>query len=175
MSASLAPLRAAFPRARWVEPSKLHLTLVFLGPTDPVRVTHVATAMEGVGRAHERFSVATGDGGGRASQRRGGVAWLRLAAGASEVARLALELDAAIGSAVYDECHMPRPHLTVARGISEEALGALRGWSAENAPLRWMVDRLALLRSHTGPPGSRYDELATADLIAHRPAPGTRG
>lgn len=169
---ALAALRQAFPEARWVAPHKLHLTLVFLGPTDPARLTDVAQAIEGVARAHEQFIVATGEGGGRANQWRGGVAWLRLASGASEVALLALVLDAAVGSATYDAGRAPRPHLTVARGASGELLAALGEWSAANSPLGWRVDRLVLFRSHTDPKGSRYDELATANLIARRPAPG---
>ena len=167
MFEALAPLREAFPAARWVAPHKLHLTLVFLGPTDPARVAHLTRAMGAAG-AHQQFDVATGEGGGRANQWRGGVAWLRLGPGASRVARLALDLDAALGSATYDESHMPRPHLTVARGVSPEVLAAIREWSAANPPLRWHVDRLVLFRSHTDSRGSRYEELATADLIARR-------
>ena len=169
---ALEPLRATFPAVRWVAPRKQHLTLVFLGPTDAARVTHVAHALESVARARGQFSVATGEGGGRADQWRGGVAWLRLASGASEVARLALDLDAALGSATYDHNRVPRPHLTVARGVSREALAALREWSGANPPLRWRVDRLVLFRSRTDPKGSHYDELATAALAARRPGPG---
>jgi 2'-5' RNA ligase len=165
---ALAPLRAAFPRARWVAPNKMHLTLAFLGPTDPAQVPAITQAMDGVARGHPAFEVGTADGGGRAKQWRGGVAWIRLGLGAHAVAKLALDLDGAIGSGTYDERHAPRPHLTVARGVSEEALVALRELSSARSSLTWQVDRVALLRSQTDPRGSRYEELAETRLVARR-------
>lgn len=148
---------------RWLPPNKLHLTLVFLGPTEPSRVPAVAAAVEAVAPNHEPFDVATGDAGGRAGGRRGGVAWVRLADGGHEVAQLSLDLDEAIGSHTFDANNAPRPHLTIARGVSETALGDLRS-TANTLRLTWTVDRIVLLRSHTDPGGSRYEELASAML-----------
>ncbi len=150
---------------RWVVDEKLHLTLVFLGPTDPARVPSIVQALTRVAGEHEAFSVATGEGGGRANQRRGGVAWLGLSSGAGKVAALARDVDEALGTATYGEERAPRPHLTVARGVSEEALAALREWSAARPPLDWYVDRLVLVRSHTDPGGSRYEPLASVALL----------
>jgi RNA 2',3'-cyclic 3'-phosphodiesterase len=160
---TLAEVRTRHPQCKWLSINKLHLTLVFLGQTDAARVPELAAALNGVAAQHEPFEVATGDAGGRLHDRRGGVAWLRLAEGGHRVAQLALDVDNAIGSHTYDDRHAPRPHLTVARGISEAALNDLREVAAR-VTLGWTVDRLVLFRSYTDPGGSIYEELASVAL-----------
>ena len=123
-------------------------------------------AVNDVAAHHPAFNVGTGDAGGRVHAQRGGVAWLRIADGGHRVADLALDLDDAIGSNTYDADNAPRPHLTVARGVTEDALAALRSQAAAMQPIRWSVDRIALVRSHTDPSGSRYEELTAVPLRA---------
>ncbi len=164
ISDALAPLRARFPDTRWLPPEKLHLTLVFLGASDPATIPSREAALARVALRHVSFDVATVDAGGRASGRRGGVAWLRLGGGAAAWSRLALDVDQEIGSFSFGERLQPRPHLTVARRVDETALGALRDWATEREPFAWQVDRLTLFRSHLDPAGSRYEALMTASL-----------
>ena len=162
---ALAEVRTLHPQVRWLPQNKLHLTLVFLGPTDPGRVESISAAVARVARSHQSFDVATGDAGGRLGGRGGGVAWLRLADGGRDVGQLSLELDDAIGAHRYDANNAPRPHLTVARGASEDALVDLRH-AADTLRITWSVDRAVLFRSHTDPRGSRYEELTSASLSA---------
>ncbi|HYI21383.1 MAG TPA: RNA 2',3'-cyclic phosphodiesterase [Candidatus Limnocylindrales bacterium] len=166
---ALEPLRAAFPETRWVSADKLHLTLVFLGQTDSARVPALTTAIDAVASRVTSFEVSTADGGGLPNGKRGGVAWLRLDGGGSGVAQLAIELDRDMGSGTYDDHRRPRPHLTVARRVDEAVLAALR----ELAPVikvSWTLDRVVLLRSHTDPAGSRYEERHSTLLTADSPA-----
>jgi 2'-5' RNA ligase len=150
---------------RWLAPEKLHLTLVFLGDTDPARVTLLTQAMAVVAGTREAFAVSTGEAGGRIGGRRGGVAWLRLAQGGEQVADLARATDEALGSDIYDDRVVPRPHLTVARGVTEQALNDLRkSQGAGGLDLGWKVDRITLFRSHTERSGSRYEALAQHTL-----------
>jgi len=162
-------MRTAFPDTRWVSADKLHLTLVFLGQTDPARIQALAAAIDGVASRGAPFEVGTGEAGGLPNGRRGGVAWLRLDEGGPEVARLALELDADMGSGTYDERHRPRPHLTVARRVDESVITALRDL-APAIDTSWRADRLVLFRSYTGPGGSRYEKLHSALLTADSPS-----
>jgi len=150
---------------KWVPINKLHLTLVFLGQTDSARVSEIAGTVSRVAAQHAPFEVATGDGGGKLDDRRGGVAWLRLADGGHHIAQLSIALDNAIGSHTFDERHAPRPHLTVARSVSEAALNDLQ-IVASQVTFGWTVDRLVLLRSRTDPAGSIYEPLASFDLGA---------
>lgn len=160
---AFAGVRARHSDVRWLEPEKLHLTLVFLRQTDASRITALADALAGVAPRHLPFNVTTGDAGGRVGGRRGGVAWLRLAEGGRELAQLSLDVDDAMGSHTYNAANAPRPHLTVARSATEAALADLRA-AVRSIPLTWTVERIVLFRSHTGPGGSRYEELATASL-----------
>lgn len=159
-----AAVRTRFPEARWSPVEKLHLTLVFLGATDPDRVDEVASAVARAAAGFAPFEVRTGAGGGYARGRRGGVAWLRLAAGAPEASRLSRAIDDAIGSAIYATAD-PHPHLTLARRVDEPLLAELRR-TAPALEQSWTVHRVVLLRSYTDPGGSRYEELRSVELRA---------
>jgi 2'-5' RNA ligase len=165
---ALDGLRARHPHARWLPPEKLHLTLVFLGPTEAREVDRISAATAAVAARHPAYQVATGDGGGRVSTRRGGVCWLRLTDGGHETAQLALDLDGEIGSATYDAAHAPHPHLTLARGVDQAALEDV-GTMAHTMSLEWVADRLVLFRSFTDPRGSVYEELGTWPLTGGPP------
>ena len=162
---ALAEVRTLHPQVKWLPPNKLHLTLVFLGQTEPERVEALAQATARMAAGHEPFDVVTGDAGGKLGGKRGGVIWLRLAKGGHEVAQLSLDLDHAIGSGTYTATSGPRPHLTVARHVTAAALEDLRV-VASQVILGWTVDRIVLFRSHTDPAGSRYEELSFAELGA---------
>lgn len=148
-------------------PELLHLTLVFLGATDADHVPDITRALAGVARRHAPYEALTGIAGGRVNDRpqarRGGVAWLGLGRGAPETAALALDVDAALGGATYDERRAPQPHLTVARNVDAAALAALRELSG-GLHVAWQSERIVLFRSHTGPRGSRYEELSSLPL-----------
>lgn len=148
-------------------PELLHLTLVFLGQTDPSRASVIADALAAESARRSAYRTTVSGAGGhvddRQAARRGGVAWLTLGDGFEETAALALDVDVAIGSATYDERRRPRPHLTVARNVDEQVLVALRA-EARRTALEWSTREIVLFRSHPGPGGSRYEQLASFEL-----------
>jgi 2'-5' RNA ligase len=75
-----------------------------------------------------------------------------------------------LGLYSYGERLQPRPHLTVARRVDESTIAALSDWALTRPRFAWHVDRLVLLRSHMGPAGSRYEELAS-NLLTGRGNP----
>ncbi|HUG49241.1 MAG TPA: RNA 2',3'-cyclic phosphodiesterase [Candidatus Limnocylindria bacterium] len=160
--AALDALRRAHPDARWTRPEQLHLTLVFLGATEPARVPDIQAAVGATAASQAPFAVSTGEPDGRLDDRRGGVAWLRLSEGRREIARLSRRLDRAIGSGVYARS-APRPHVTVARGVDARLLADLAG-AGPDLRFGWRVERAVLYRSFTGPAGSTYEALADAPL-----------
>jgi len=93
--------------------------------------------------------------------RRGGVAWLSVGGGRAQLSALSRELDETIGSGSYGR-RGPRPHLTLARRVDAVLLAELQAMSPPAILFR--VERLQLMRSHTGPGGSRYEELAAFEL-----------
>jgi RNA 2',3'-cyclic 3'-phosphodiesterase len=163
--AATAELRERHPDARWTPPEQLHLTMVFLGSTPAREASRIDGQLAFVTRRWRSFRVTMGAGDGFTERRRGGgVAWLRVAEGYDEAARLALALDSAIGSDAFEKVP-PRPHLTLARGVTDALLADLRA-AEPAADLGWSVDNLVLFRSHSAPGGSRYEELSRHPLVA---------
>ncbi|MDP8904944.1 MAG: RNA 2',3'-cyclic phosphodiesterase [Chloroflexota bacterium] len=165
----LEPMRRRHPHARWLPPEQLHATLVFVGPIDPTRAGVLSRAISAVSAGQPRFAVSTGAGDGRADNRRGGVAWLRLAEGSSAVRRLALSLDQAMATNTYHS-PPPRPHVTVARRVAEALLADLRVHSAGVAA-DWIVDAVVLFRSRTLPTGAHYEAISAHPLTEGHASP----
>jgi RNA 2',3'-cyclic 3'-phosphodiesterase len=160
--AALAEVRRRHAGARWTPADQLHLTLVFLGATDPAAVPQLAAQIDRASQAVSAFTASIGRGGGRPANHRGGVAWLRLAAGDRQVATLARAVDDALGSGAHTE-RQPMPHVTVARRVERKLIDDLRAASSR-IDVSWQVERVVLYRSHTGPAGARYEALAAAHL-----------
>jgi RNA 2',3'-cyclic 3'-phosphodiesterase len=168
---ALAEVRGRHADARWIPPDQLHLTLVFLGTTDAAEVPRLTAQIDRATQPVSAFTVSTGDGGGRPANHRSGVAWLRLAAGDRQVAALARAVDDALGSGAYAE-RQPMAHVTVARRVDRRLIDDLRAASSA-IDVSWQVERVVLYRSHTGPAGARYEELASAGLgTSTWPRPG---
>jgi len=161
---ALSGVRERHPSVRWTLPEQYHATLVFLGSTPPTEAARLAAALEVVAGGWRSFVAAVAGSGGRDGGWRGGVAWLKVGSGRQELGRLSLEIDRALRSGVY-EASPPRPHVTVARRVDAAVLGDLAE-SANGLQIRWLVERIVLFRSHLGPRGSRFEELATARLAS---------
>lgn len=160
--------RRRHPDVRWISPAQMHLTLLFLGQTDPSRVPEVGHVLGRLAAANGAADVETSGLGGRAGGRRGGVAWLRLAGpGVDLLSRLSVELDEALPGARSGRIN--RPHFTIARRVSEAVLADL-----SPPAVRFTVDRVALFRSHTGRHEAHYEALATSALRADVDAAAAR-
>jgi 2'-5' RNA ligase len=155
----MAELRRRFPDVRWAKVDQIHATLVFLGQTPPAEVGRLTAAFDRAANDFPPIAVDTAESGGRAHDRRDGVAWLRIDRGAPELAALSVAVDREVGSNQYMS-GAPRPHITVARRVDQEFLRALRA-SAPALRTEWTFDRVALYRSHSEPGGSRYEMLAS--------------
>jgi RNA 2',3'-cyclic 3'-phosphodiesterase len=159
----LTDVRARHRLARWTQPEQLHLTLVFLGATDPYAVPDLGGLLAQVAARWQAFDVATAEAGGYLNDRRGGVAWLTIGRGRDQMSSLSRDVDELLESHAY-EGRPPRPHLTVARRVDEALLADLRA-AADNLRVEFSVEALVLYRSHMGPRG-RYEELSRHALGA---------
>jgi 2'-5' RNA ligase len=91
------------------------------------------------------------------------VLWVGLDDRAGALAAIAGALDAAFAARVRPEARPFAAHLTVAR--SDPPLRLAPGTlSAPVAPVRFVVARLVLYRSHLGRPAPRYEPLGTFPL-----------
>jgi RNA 2',3'-cyclic 3'-phosphodiesterase len=165
----LAALRRHHPAARWTDPEQLHATLIFLGQTLAGEVPRLESVLSATAARWRPFAADVRGSGGRidgrpaaeSGRRRGGVAWLNVGSGRQDLTSLALDLDRALGGGSAEGG--PRPHVTVSRRVDQALLDDL-ATEASRLRLEWTVERIVLYRSHTGPGGSRYEELTSARL-----------
>lgn len=73
--AAVQRLRPLAPRARWARLEGLHLTLVFLGETEPERVGPLSVALHEVAARHTPFRLSAGGGGSFGSPTHPRVLW----------------------------------------------------------------------------------------------------
>lgn len=158
---ALAPLRAAPGAPRWTEPSRWHLTLVFLGDVAADLVSPLTTAVAPAVAATPAMSLQLAGAGRFGSRRRPAVLWAGLAGDVEELAALAGRLAGAAGSTGLPVEERPfRAHLTLGRWRPgqqadpdlPDRLVAYRG------PV-WPVTEVVLWRSHLGA-APRYERVA---------------
>ena len=148
---------------RWAEPESWHVTLAFLGATEPERVPAVAAALAATAAEHEPWTAGTGGVGVFPSASSARVAWYGVSDSDGRFARLAADVRAALE---MEDAGRFRPHVTLARRRREPV--DLRAWvAAAAAPEGTLpVARIELMRSHLGRGPARYETLATTTLGA---------
>jgi RNA 2',3'-cyclic 3'-phosphodiesterase len=164
----LAGLRDRLPRARWVDPDLLHLTLVFLGDVASDRVPALSAALAAF-TGHPPIPLRLGGGGTFPEGRPARVAWL----GVEAPDELRLLQQAALEAAAEAVGHEPeerpyRAHVTLARlqtpwprDASDKYRAAFPG--AIGQPFTAL--RGVLLDSTLSPRGPRYREVASLPLL----------
>jgi RNA 2',3'-cyclic 3'-phosphodiesterase len=115
-TAHLERLRALAPRARWVQPHGVHLTLVFLGEVEEARLPELEAALRPVALRHPPLTLSIAEGGSFGPSRTPRVLWAGV--GGETAALEALQGDMAT---VLEPLGFPRDarlytaHLTLAR------------------------------------------------------------
>ncbi len=148
---------------RWVSLDGLHLTLRFLGPTEPSRTEAVAAAIRETAALTHPIQIDLSGGGAFPTVARPRVLWLGVTSGADALAAVSADLEARLVEAGWPAEGRPfRPHLSLARAdgvragpatasaLVDAAAGFVAGWTA---------DRLTLFESHTGAGPARYEPI----------------
>jgi RNA 2',3'-cyclic 3'-phosphodiesterase len=191
----LAGLRERLPRARWVDPEVLHVTLQFLGEVAGERAAPLADALRDAAAGFAPLPLRLARGGTFPPGRPARVAWVGVEA-PPEIAALQAALASAAKTALSDAAKPAlsgaakpalddpaaygpperpfRAHVTVARcpspwprGAAEKFAGAFPG---EIGP-PWVAHAAVLLESRLAPQGPRYRLLADLPLAAGEAAP----
>lgn len=159
--------RPDHPSVRWTPPGQWHVTLRFLGEVDADDVPAVVRALADVAAASAPRQVVMGP----TTVRLGRAVLVVPVAGLDDVGSAAIEATRSVGAPPSD-----RPftgHLTVARGRGRANVpGSLAG---EALTATWVADELALVRSHLGSPGARYETLASLPFASEAAAAGAPG
>lgn len=154
---------------RFTDPGNAHVTLQFLGETDPDRREAVAAAVErgveaaGVGP----FDCAVGGLGVFPDLGYISVVWAGIQEGGPDLAALhdaVVEETAALGFS--DEDHDFTPHVTLARMDDTRGKELVRRMVEGTDPMvgRFRVEEVRLKWSRLTDDGPEYDTVATADL-----------
>ncbi|MFL6200392.1 MAG: RNA 2',3'-cyclic phosphodiesterase [Thermoanaerobaculia bacterium] len=156
----MAGLRDRLPRARWVDPENIHLTLLFLGQTPDDKVPVLAAKLREAFARHAPMTVRLSGGGTFPPKRPARVAWIGMEAPQELAAVQADAVAAAVEAVGFEPEERPfKPHVTLARcepnwprDAAEKLASAFPG---EIGP-PFTVDRGVLMESKLSPRGARY-------------------
>jgi 2'-5' RNA ligase len=164
--AALAPVQAALPLGRAVEPGQLHLTLAFLGERPDAEIEEAHLALEGVRAAPFELRLRGLELGGDGPP---AALWARVAEDEPLRTLRARVLSALHGAGLPLERRRFRPHVTLARfgalGAAEHGRLAtyLGRWAGFPAP-PFTVEAFGLWRSTLRRSGAVHEELARYPL-----------
>ena len=114
--AAVQRLRPLAPRARWARLEGLHLTLAFLGDTEPGRVPALAQALQAVAARHAPFRLSAGGGGSFGSPTHPRVLWADVGGDVAALRALQAHVARALEPLGFvPERRVYTAHLTLAR------------------------------------------------------------
>jgi len=149
---------------RWVREESLHVTLRFLGATDPARVADLEREVGLATRGITPFSVSLAGAVLFPSPRRARVVALELAPEA-ELGALAERVErGAVAAGFPAEARGFRPHLTIGRARDRRGIRLAVTASVTAHGDAWDVIETVLFRSDLAPGGARYTPLARVPL-----------
>lgn len=160
---AVVPLRSYEAGVRWTDPAGWHLTVAFLGGTDPVLVPPLTAALRHVTSGFAPFVVGLRSLATRAF--RSGVLWIDLEP-SEHLAIVAEAVSTALCTLGFPIQDRPfRPHLTLARSSGRTSIPRLLADAYSGPASRWTVPGLELVRSHLSRAGSRYETVARLPFL----------
>jgi RNA 2',3'-cyclic 3'-phosphodiesterase len=165
LSISIAPLRDAAPSMTWVATARLHLTMRFLGETDPGLVESLSDAATRIAQGFDAFPLRLAGVDAFPNLRDPRVVWV----GVDPEPRLELmqhDLELSLAALGYEPEGRPfRPHVTVARsrrrGNADELEALRSGADRLEIEMQSDVESLDLMSSEGGSAGYRRIHRAT--------------
>lgn len=170
MANGVEDLRRHCPTFRWVQPEHWHVTLRFLGPTDPKWLPWIHDRITHAARSFPSFGTHLQGIGAFPSLDRARVLWIGVADPDRSWPALASVLEERLGERFAPAPPVSfTPHVTVARSRRPVALAD----RVRTAPLdagAFTVDALALIRSHLRGAGVAYTSVGAYPLTGRRGA-----
>ena len=148
------------PPWRWVSSDNWHLTLKFLGETEPACLTALTNVLRDVARGHHACELTLGAFGGFPSLRNPRVLFYDIERGSKELESLANDVDAAVERALGLERERRRfaAHVTIARvkdRLSPDMVARFTGVPALTEAVT-RVDTFELMESRLARTGATY-------------------
>ncbi len=165
--AGYAPGRAV----RWVKPGNIHLTLKFLGDTEPEAIDRISSRLVETAASFEPFGLRLGKLGCFPNPRRPRVIWVSVEGEAENkddepLMRLQQLLEQGlVDLGVPAEKRRFHPHLTLGRVKDSRAVIEARlPWRSQRATGQQQVGEICLIQSELRPAGAVYTVLKRARL-----------
>ncbi|MDJ0802791.1 MAG: RNA 2',3'-cyclic phosphodiesterase [Desulfobacterales bacterium] len=164
-------LQAEGLAVRWVEPANIHLTLKFLGETDPAAGEGIERAMQAAVAGQAPLEMALGGLGGFPRLSRPRVLWQAVAGEVDRLEVIQQALDVRLTRCGFEREKRPfRAHLTIGRIRRPQrwrTADAAIARRMQDLPLvPFTVDTLIWYESRLCPGGAQYTALARAPLRA---------
>ena len=163
----VAPLKSESPGARWSKPEAMHVTLKFLGPTDPQKLESIHTVLANI-ISPQPISLQIRGIGFFPDEKRPRVMWCGIEAMPS-LFELAAGIENSLASLGFEpEARRFTPHLTLARLNSASHLEKLIRAATPLKSYDFGAARESgfhLFESVLKPSGSEYRKLATFPFV----------
>jgi len=166
-------LKQSAAAVRWVAPKNIHLTLRFLGDTDPDRVGAIKQLLDESARSHTTIDTRVDLLSAFPNLKRPRIFWV----GSSDrevterLCELALHVERGVQELGYEPSNKSfKPHLTLGRVKRPDNLDRLVATVGqyELPVLNLHLDRMVLFRSTLTSEGPIYDRLHESQLSAER-------
>jgi 2'-5' RNA ligase len=156
---------------RWIDPASIHLTLKFLGPTDPTAIPEITERLAEAAASSGRFSIGLDKTGTYPPRGRPQVFWVGVKGETNRLRSLQGRVEGALTRAGFEsEKREFDPHLTVGR-LHRDVTGpadryASRDFHSLQLPAlpAFTVDAISLFRTHMDQRGATYETLAKLPL-----------
>lgn len=143
---------------RWVPEENLHVTLRFLGDTDPKLLDRVAMSLDDIGQTASRFELQLGKLGCFPRRNNPRVIWVDLSGNLAVLEGLQAEINESLSSLGWPlESRRFHPHITFGRvKDSNQVVRANFPWGLTLDPLPVPVKHISLISSDLRPSGAVY-------------------
>jgi RNA 2',3'-cyclic 3'-phosphodiesterase len=162
-----ARLKSQFPRTRWVRPEGMHITIKFIGETDPGKLDPIRAALETI-HSSAPVEMSLRGVGFFPNERHPRVAWCGVEA-SPNLAQLAADASQAlVPLGIPAESRSFVPHLTLARFSSPDGLEMLASAVSNFKSHEFGSERASefhLFESILKPSGAEYNRLATFPFV----------
>lgn len=157
---------------RWIAPDGIHLTLQFIGDTDPAQVPAISGALDSAASQSGRFGLKLGSPGAFPSLQRPRIFWIGLEGEVDRLKRLQGRVEGGLSRlGIAAEPRPFEPHLTVGRLQRDPRPQDVRQAGAAFGRMRFpdrdyefAVEDVVLFRSYLHQSGARYEALHSAPL-----------
>ena len=166
LTSAQARLRRGGAPIKWVSPETIHLTLRFLGETNPALLPSIGAAMQQSCQGQGALQLSLTHMSAFPNTRRPNVVWAGVGGAVAALGRLAANLARALAALGFpNEARPFRAHLTLGRArhradpAAIERLGDTLRALPQLPPIAWVAERVTLFHSELRPSGPIYTEL----------------